>query len=174
MIDGGGSARRVYKSSILNLQPKRQEETLKFQDTVTIQAPLEATWAFLTDANQVAQCAPGVESVEEVEALKSYKVLAAVGFGNMKVKFDSVLEFVELKHPSFAKIKAHGKAPGSAVDVIASMHLSEKGANETELAWEAEINVLGTIAALASRMMGSVTQKMTAQFFDCVKASLEG
>jgi hypothetical protein len=146
---------------------------MKFNDIVTINAPLESTWAFLTDANQVAQCAPGVDSVEELEPLKKYKVLAAVGFGNMKVKFDTSLEFVELNHPSFARIKAHGNAPGSAVDVIASMNLSEKGASETELAWEAEINVLGTIAALASRMMGSVTQKMTTQFFDCVKAKLE-
>ena len=146
---------------------------MKLQDTVTIQAPLEATWAFLTDANQVAMCAPGVEGVEELEPLKKYKVMAAVGFGNMKVKFDTGLEFVELDHPSFAKIKAHGKAPGSAVDAIASMTLTEKGDNETELAWEADINVMGTIAALANRMMGSVTKTMTTQFFDCVKARLE-
>jgi len=73
-----------------------------------------------------------------------------------------------------AKIKAHGTAPGSAADVIATMRISKVEENITDLDWEAEINVMGTIASLASRMMGSVVGKLSAQFFDCVKAKIEG
>ncbi len=146
---------------------------MHFKDTVTINAPLEKTWAFLIDANQVAQCAPGVESVEMLEENQKYKVIASIGFGNIKVRFLTDLEFVELIEPKFAKIKAHGTAPGSAVDVLAEMALTEIDKNTTSLAWTADITILGTIASLANRMMGSVTKKLAGQFFGSVKEKVE-
>ncbi len=146
---------------------------MHFKDTVTINAPLEKTWAFLIDANQVAQCAPGVESVEMLEENQKYKVIASIGFGNIKVRFLTDLEFVELVEPKFAKIKAHGTAPGSAVDVLAEMALTEIDKNTTSLAWTADITILGTIASLANRMMGSVTKKLAGQFFGSVKEKVE-
>jgi carbon monoxide dehydrogenase subunit G len=157
---------------------------MRFEDTVEINAPLEKTWAFLIDANQVAQCAPGVESVEMLEENQKYKVIASIGFGNIKVRasigfgnikvrFLTDLEFVELIEPKFAKIKAHGTAPGSAVDVLAEMALTEIDENTTSLAWQADITILGTIASLANRMMGSVTKKLAGQFFGSVKEKVE-
>ena len=146
---------------------------MRFEDTVVINAPLKKTWAFLIDANQVAQCAPGVESVEMLEENQQYKVIASIGFGNIKVRFLTDLEFVELVEPKFAKIKAHGTAPGSAVDVLAEMALTEIDENTTSLAWNADITILGTIASLANRMMGSVTKKLAGQFFGSVKEKVE-
>ncbi|MBE9523720.1 MAG: carbon monoxide dehydrogenase subunit G [Chloroflexi bacterium] len=146
---------------------------MHFKDTVTINAPLEKTWAFIIDANQVAQCAPGLESVEVIEENQKYKVTASIGFGNIKVRFLTDLEFVEMVEPSFAKIKAHGTAPGSAADVLAEMSLTEIDENTTSLAWNADITILGTIASLANRMMGSVTKKLAGQFFGSVKEKVE-
>ena len=146
---------------------------MEIKDTVTIKARRDKVWAFLTDANKVAPCAPGVESVEVVEEQKKYKVVAAVGFGNIKAKFNTDLEFVALDEPDFAKIKAHGTAPGSAADVIAEMNLSDGPDGDTVLDWKAEISIMGTIASLANRMMGSVTKKLTAEFFNNVKKNIE-
>jgi len=47
---------------------------MKFTGKTNINAPLETVWAFLIDANQVAACAPGVESMEVVEENKKFKV----------------------------------------------------------------------------------------------------
>lgn len=146
---------------------------MKIQDKVVIQAPLAEVWAFMTDAHQVALCAPGVESVTVIEEHKKYQLMAAVGFGNMKVKFDTSLEFLELNEPAFLKIKAHGKAAGSAADVFASMNLVALDDNSTEMSYEADVNILGTIAALANRMMVPVTKKMAGEFFTCVRKKLE-
>ena len=71
------------------------------------------------------------------------------------------------------KLKAHGTAPGSAVDVIADMRLADGENNSTNLHWRADIKILGTIASLANRMMGSVTQKLSTQFFNSVKQKIE-
>lgn len=147
---------------------------MKIQDKVIINAPLAEVWAFMTDAHQVAKCAPGVESVTVIEEHKKYQLMAAVGFGNMKVKFDTTLEFVELNEPAFLKIKAHGKAAGSAADVFASMNLAALDDTSTEMSYEADITILGTIAALANRMMVPVTKKLTNEFFTCVRKKVEG
>jgi carbon monoxide dehydrogenase subunit G len=53
------------------------------------------------------------------------------------------------------------------------MDLSDGDDGGTKLDWSADINVQGTIASLASRLMGSMTQRMTAEFFNCVKSQIE-
>ena len=57
---------------------------MRLSDKVTINAPIEKTWEFMTNADEVARCAPGVESVEEIEKDQKYKAVASVGFGSIK------------------------------------------------------------------------------------------
>jgi len=146
---------------------------MKFDGKINIQAPQEKVWDFLTDPDLVSQCAPGLKSVEVVEPDKKFRAVASVGFGAVSATFTNDVEFVELKPQDSAKIKVHGTAPGSAVDIIADMMLSPNPDGGTDLDWEADITIVGTIASLASRMMGGVTRKLTGIFFDCVKGKIE-
>ncbi len=146
---------------------------MRFDGTVTINAPREKVWDFLTDPYQVSQCAPGLKSVDVIEPDKKFKAVAGVGFGSVKVTFETDVEWVEVDPPNHAKMKAHGKAPGSGVDINSVMDLLDGTDGSTELQWSAEIVVVGTIASLASRLMGSVTRKLTGEFFNCVKDKIE-
>jgi carbon monoxide dehydrogenase subunit G len=146
---------------------------MQVSGSTTISAPQDKVFAFLTNPDFVSNCAPGLESMEVVEPGKKFKAIGSVGLGNLKVRFTGDIEFVELVAPSKATMKAHGTAPGSAVDATATMNLSDAGNGATQLDWSADINVLGTIAALASRMMGSVTQKLSGEFFACAKKQIE-
>lgn len=146
---------------------------MKVHGTNTINAPRAAVWNALTDMDFVAGCAPGLESMEVVEAGKKFKATGSVGLGNLKVSFTGEIEFVSLEAPDRAVLKGRGSAPGSAVEGTAEMQLSDAPDGGTQLHWTADINVLGTIASLASRMMGSVTQKLTAEFFGCVQQRIE-
>lgn len=144
------------------------------EGSVTIDAPRGQVWAFLTDPNQVGKCAPGLESMEIVEEDKRFRAVVSVGFGSMKARFSADVEWVELAQPDRAKMKAHGTAPGSTVDATSEMNLTENEAGGTDLDWTADITIQGTIASLASRLMGSMTQRLTGEFFDCVKKNIEG
>ncbi len=146
---------------------------MRFEGSLTINAPRGVVWVFLTDPHQVAQCAPGVESVDIVVPDQKFRATAAIGFGSVKVRFTGDAEFVELDVPERAKLKAHGNAPGSAVDVITEMALTEAADGTTEMKWTADIVILGTLASLAARLMSSVTQKLTAEFFNCFKKKIE-
>ena len=78
-----------------------------------------------------------------------------------------------MDEPNRAVVKGHGKAPGSAADVSAEMILSDTSDGGTEMKWSAEVNIMGSIASIASRMMGTVAQKLTGEFFNNVKQKIE-
>lgn len=146
---------------------------MQLSGTVNIKAPRQQVWEFLTDPQQVAVCAPGVESVEVLEGGRKFKAVAAIGFGTVKAKFGGDGEFVELDAPNRAKIKAHGNAPGSAADVVSEMFLSDGPEGSTDMRYTANITILGQLASLAARMMTPVSQKLTEQFFAEVKKKIE-
>lgn len=146
---------------------------MKLEGDVNIQAPREKVWDFLLDIEGMSTCIPGLESLETVESERKYHATASVGLGTVKVRFDADVEWLELERPTRALMKGHGTAPGSAGDATAEMVLSDGPEGSTLLTWWADIVISGTIASLASRMMGSVTKKLTASFFDCVKKQIE-
>jgi uncharacterized protein len=146
---------------------------MQFEGEVLINASRDKVWNFLTDPNFVSQCAPGLKSVDVVVPDKKFKAVAGVGLGSVNVTFETDVEWVELSPPDHAKMKAHGKAPGSGVDVVSDMYLSDGQDGITKLKWKADVVVVGTIASVASRLMGGVTKKLTGAFFDCVKAKIE-
>lgn len=146
---------------------------MHLEGAVDIAAPRQRVWAFLTDPQAVSACAPGLESVEVVEPEKRFKAVASLGLGSIKTRFTVDIEWVEKEPPARAVAQAHGKASGSTADVTAELVLREVSPTATALTWSAEVTITGTIASLASRMMGGVTQKLSGQFFDCVRGKLE-
>ena len=130
-------------------------------------------WQFFIDAESVASCTPGLESMEIIEPGKKFKALGALGLGTVKVKFDTMIEWEELNEPDSAKMTMHGTAPGSSIDVASRIELSDGANGSTDLVWSSDVNVVGTIASLAARLMKPVTAKMTSQFFSCVKKKIE-
>ena len=139
-----------------------------------IKAKRAEVWKFLTDAESVSKCTPGIESMEILEPRKKFQALGALGLGTIKVKFKTVIEWTELEEPDWAKMKMSGTAPGSSIDVASELRLADGPDGTTELAWKADVRVVGTIASLAARLMKPVTAKMTGQFFTCVKNQIEG
>lgn len=146
---------------------------MRFQGTVTINAPRETVWEYLTDPAKVSECAPGVESVEVIAPNERFRAVAAVGFGAVKAKFTVDAEWTDLDAPNRARMKIAGKAPGSAVNGSTEMALSDADGGGTVLKWVADITVIGAIASLAARLMGVVTQTLTNSFFECVRKKIE-
>ncbi len=146
---------------------------MQLEGSVNINAPRDKVFKFLTNADFVAQCAPGVKSMEVVVPNEKYRAVASVGFGSVITEFKTDVEFLEIKENERAKVKAHGNAPGSVVDATSEMVLSDGEENSTDLHWTADVAVMGSIASLAARLLAPITQKLTAAFFDCVKTKIE-
>lgn len=138
-----------------------------------VNAPRSKVYNFFTDAHLVSQCAPGVDKLEVIEPDKKFKIIAGVGFGMVKASFDTMVEFLDKKTNESARIKASGRAPGSQANVTADLLLSDSPKGGTDVKWTADIVISGTIASVATRLMGAVTQKLSGQFFECAKGKIE-
>jgi carbon monoxide dehydrogenase subunit G len=143
------------------------------EGTVQIKASQEKVFAALTDPQEVGKCMPGVDSVEIITPGQKFRALGAVGLGSVKLKFNNEVEWLELEPPRRAKMRMHGTAPGSSIDTTSEMFLTAGAEGTTEMKWTANVVVVGTIASLAARLMGSVSKKLTAEFFACVKKRIE-
>lgn len=146
---------------------------MQLKGDVAIRAPRKQVWDFMTDPNQIGQCAPGVEKIEMIEPLKRYRGIVSVGFGSVKARFTGEVEILELDEPNYAKLKAHGSATGSVADAISEMHLSDGPDGSTQVHWTADVNVSGQLASLASRLMVPVSQKLASQFYEQVRRKIE-
>ncbi|HEY3522323.1 MAG TPA: carbon monoxide dehydrogenase subunit G [Candidatus Limnocylindrales bacterium] len=146
---------------------------MRFEGTVDIRAPRDRVWAFLMDPRQVGSCGPGVESVDVVDDTH-FKAVAKVGIGFISARFATNLEMAEQEPPNRARIKAHGQAPGSAVDAIAEMRLADGAEPETtRMDWEADVTIAGTLASVGARLIEGTANKLIGQTFDCIRSKLE-
>ena len=145
---------------------------MQFAGKVEIAAPRDRVWAFLMDPNQVGGCGPGVESIEVVDETH-FKATAKIGIGFISARFNVDMEFAEVSQPDDATIKAHGQAPGSAVDAVATMRLTDGASGGTVMDWNADVNLAGTLASVGARLIEGTANKMIGQTFDCMKQKLE-
>jgi carbon monoxide dehydrogenase subunit G len=146
---------------------------MHFEGSVPIRASRERVWAFVVDPDQVGQCGPGVEKIEVIDPTH-FKATAKVGIGFISARFVVNMEIAEQQPPDRALIKAHGQAPGSAVDATAEMRLSD-GADDgtTVMDWSAEVNIAGTLASVGARLIEGTANKMIGQTFECMRTKLE-
>lgn len=144
---------------------------MDFKGDVSIEAPREKVYAFLTDPNQVTQCAPGLQSVEIIDENK-FKCTVKAGVGMIRGTFNFDIEFQKREEPSHATIVASGKMPGSAVSMTSTMDLTDEG-DGTLMLWASDVKVSGTIAGVGARLMGGVADRMTKDIFACIKSKLE-
>ena len=145
---------------------------MQFSGSTRIDAPRAKVWSFLIDPQQVGWCGPGVEAIDELDATH-FRARARVGIGVISARFAVDLELVEAEEPDRAVIRAHGQAPGSAVEARGEMVLSGPEDGPTEMAWSADVSIMGTIASVGSRLIEGTANKLIVQAFDCIRAKLE-
>lgn len=145
---------------------------MQFAGSLQIDAPRDRVWAFVVDPNQVGWCGPGVESIEQVDEAH-FRARAKVGIGVISARFAVDLELAESEEPDRAVINATGQAPGSAVEARGEMRLSGPDAGPTTMDWSADVQVMGTMAAVGSRLIEGTANKLIGQAFDCMRTKLE-
>jgi carbon monoxide dehydrogenase subunit G len=124
------------------------------------------------DPNQVGPCGPGVETIEVADETH-FKAKAKVGIGFISARFVVDMEIAERDEPNRAVIKAHGQAPGSAVDATATMALRDGPNDGTTMDWDADVMIGGSLASVGARLIEGTANKMIGQTFDCIRTKLE-
>ena len=137
---------------------------LEFSGAPEITGSRDKVWSKLLDADFVAASAPGVESVERVDPTH-FKVISGLGVGAVKVKFKLDVELFDIVEGQRLKMRARGRAPGSAVDVVSALQIEDAGNGHTRLRWSATSDVSGTVANVGARLLEGTARRLTELFW---------
>ncbi len=145
---------------------------MEFSGTEIIRAPKARVWEFVNDAESLAGCVPGVESFRVLDPGRRFEVVGGVKLGTVALRSTNTLEWTERVEGECARLKVRGRGPGAVIDGSASMRLREVGEG-TALDWEGAIQIRGTVAALASRLLRPVSERILRDVFARMKSNIE-
>ena len=144
---------------------------MRFQGEQTIEAPRDRAWAFLTDPRQITQCAPQVQSLKIVDD-ERFLVGVQAGVGPIRGTFTCAVMWRERQAPERARVQAQCKIPGSTVDLMTVMTLTDLGDGRTLLRWESDAKLSGLLGGLGGPLIQSAADSVLQRVFTCVNAKL--
>ena len=141
---------------------------MQFKGTVEIAAPRDTRVGLPHGSRTRSDRAGPAWSRSRSSTTDHFKAKAKVGIGFISAKFDVDMTVAEKNAPDLAVLKAHGQAPGSAVDATANMALSGPAEGPTTMDWSADVLIAGTLASVGARLIEGTANKMIGQTFDCI------
>jgi hypothetical protein len=132
-----------------------------------VSAGLEASWAILSNMNELATCMPGAQITEEIDD-KHFKGSVRVKVGPAVAAFAGTIEILTLD-PVTRTLKMMGKGAdksGSSASMELTATLVSADNGHSTLEGHAEVIVNGKFAQFGGRMMTSVSDMILLQFAD--------
>lgn len=138
---------------------------LNFAGTPEIRTTRTAVWRHLLDPHFIAACLPAVESVEILEPTR-FRVVSGFGVGFLRLDFTVLIELHDLVEPEHARLRMHGVAPGTTVEMESQIAIDDLPGDRVRLRWEASSVVHGTAAAVGRRLMEGAARRLTGMFWE--------
>jgi carbon monoxide dehydrogenase subunit G len=149
---------------------------LRIEKTFQVKEPLDKVWSFLSDPRKVAVCVPGAQITEQVDE-QTYKGAISVKVGPSVTDYKGEVSIVRLD-PQNHEIEILGKGQDVRGRGSASMKMTGKlralDDGGTEVTSISELNVVGILAQMGSRVITEVSNIMFAEFTRNFQTQLEG
>lgn len=140
---------------------------MKLSGSATMNATPEQVYAAFNDPGVLARCLPGCEKLTEIGE-SHYKMTITAGVAAIKGTYEGEVALVDGTPPSAFTLKASGAGGPGTVSADVFMKLAPTAAGGTELSYDADAVVGGTIGGVGQRMLNGVAKKMAGQFFAAV------
>lgn len=149
---------------------------LRIEKTFQVKEPLDKVWSFLSNPRKVAVCVPGAQITDQVDE-KTYKGAISVKVGPSVTDYKGEVTIVRLD-PQNHEIEILGKGQDVRGRGSASMKMTGKlralDDGGTEVTSISELNVVGILAQMGSRVITEVSNIMFAEFTRNFQTHLEG
>ena len=148
---------------------------LRIEKTFQVTQPIEKVWSLLSDPAKVASCVPGAQITEKVDD-KTYKGSISVKVGPSLTDYKGEVQILRLD-PQNHEIEIQGKGQDVRGRGSASMTMTGKLAaldgGVTQVTSVSEVNVVGILAQMGSRVITEVSNIMFDKFNQNFQALLE-
>jgi carbon monoxide dehydrogenase subunit G len=121
-------------------------------------APRAAVWHVLNDPAELAGLMPGVEGFDvHDERHWQARVKIPLGLGGLKMTID--FEKTDERELEFAALRAKGTGVGALLSMETRFELSEPGAGQTAMRWEADVHLGGQVASMGLRVLQPIVNQ---------------
>lgn len=140
---------------------------MKLSGEYHIPASRQTVWDALNDPDTLQACLPGCEKLEKVSDTEMQATITTK-IGPVKATFHGAVTLNDLDPPNSYTLSGEGQGgPAGFASGSASVNLTEADGG-TLLKYEVEAKVGGKLAQIGSRLIDSVTKKLSGQFFDAL------
>ncbi|HEX6115764.1 MAG TPA: SRPBCC family protein [Solirubrobacterales bacterium] len=147
---------------------------MELENSFEVGAPRDRVWDFLLDLERVTPCIPGAE-LDELPDERTWKGKVTVKLGAVSLSY-AATAVIEQRDEESGRvvIEAQGRetrGKGRASATINST-LEETGEG-TKVEMHTDLKISGPAARYGRGMMEDVSKRLTGQFADCLKATIE-
>jgi carbon monoxide dehydrogenase subunit G len=138
---------------------------MEFNNSFTVQKPLEEVWSKMTDLERVIPAVPGAAILEKTGG-DAVRAEVKIKLGSMSMNYSGPAEIVEKDDAAHRAVRtAQAKEAGGQgnADAKVTMELSEAG-DGTEVSLHSVINVTGKAAQMGEGVISAVTEGMIKEF----------
>lgn len=147
---------------------------MELSNEFVVTAPIDATWAILTDLERIAPCLPGAQ-LDEVEG-DEYRGTVKVKVGPITSQYKGTATFVDLDKVNHkAVLRATGRdtrGQGNATATVTAQ-LSADG-DKTKVNVVTELDITGKVAQFGRGMLADISTKLLGQFAERLEADVVG
>jgi uncharacterized protein len=147
---------------------------MEFDNSFTVNAPLQRVWDFLLNVQEVAPCMPGAE-ITEVVSETEYKgnVKIKLGAVQMSYKGTATIDQIDESTHTVVLVAAgrESRGTGNASSTTTS-NLVAEGSNRTLVNLHSQVDVSGRVAQFGRGIMQDVASRLIGEFARNLEARL--
>lgn len=138
---------------------------MEFDNSFTVQKPVDEVWNTMVDLERVVPCVPGARVIEKTgEGAVTAEVKIKLGAMNMNYSGPAeIVERDDAEHKAVMDARAKEAGGQGNADAKVSMRLAGSG-EATEVALHSQINVTGKAAQMGEGVIVAVTEGMIKEF----------
>jgi len=137
---------------------------LKISGSYTLRVPQERAYALLQTPDVLARCIPGCESLVQI-ADNTYEMKMKLAIASLAAFFDGKVRIADQQPPTSFRLIVEGSGKIGFLKGEGTLRLTPDG-ESTLIAYEGDVQMGGTIAAVGQRLIDTTSRMLIKRFFE--------
>jgi carbon monoxide dehydrogenase subunit G len=138
---------------------------VKIAGSYTLPLPQERAYQAMQDPQVLARAIPGCEGLERTGP-DEYRMKMKMALASLSGAFEGKVRIADQSPPSSFRLIVEGSGRVGFVKGDGLLKLTPAGENATEVAYEGDAQVGGTMAAVGQRLIDGTAKMMIKKFFE--------
>lgn len=137
---------------------------MKLSGTYQVDAPPDRVWELLQDPDILSQCMPGADQLVKTGE-NEYQMKMKLLISSISGSFEGKVKLTDQEPPHRYRMLVEGSGKIGHMKGEGAIALEPKDAG-TQLNYDGDVQLGGTIAAIGSRLVDTTSKMMLKRFFD--------